>query len=340
MEDIMNNTSTLLPFVVVVISYFLTAGAVHPKVASAQNDTTFIDIAHAEIEQAGFDKNLQVRYAGEFFSYFLENPETQTGKEAVIEAVLLWINTGTTDALFRSLGQIDYDSEAWYDILQLIHGSNFYNRFEQYDYLQLFNDLAVNLSDGRSRAAAYFLLASHYLRESDREKVTEHYRKVVELDADEFFTNLARRYLHELETLGVGRPAPDFTATTIDGETITLSDQRGKFVILDFWATWCGPCLPEIPILKEIRAGYPEEKLEIISVSLDRDLETLKQFLEENSIDWPQIIQPKGSQDELAVLYNVRGIPQKFVIDTDGTIVARGWRGERLKEEIANLLEE
>ena len=130
------------------------------------------------------------------------------------------------------------------------------------------------------------------------------------------------RFGHRAPIRTTGLSAPDFTATTIDGETITLSDFKGKkAVVLDIWATWCGPCRMEMPDLQKIYEKYSDQ-IEIIAASQDQpsDLGKIKSFVEEFKITFKVI---HDNDFSISKRYPTRGIPFVVLIDKDGKIVKR-----------------
>jgi peroxiredoxin len=148
--------------------------------------------------------------------------------------------------------------------------------------------------------------------------------------------------LYELDKLGVGARAPDFSAPDIRGQPCSLSSLRGKVVLLDFWATWCGPCLGEIPALKALfkqHAGEAGQDLVMIGISLDEDGWELAEFLERERILWSQLCDLGGFDTSLARLYHVRGIPRAVLIDRQGQIAAKDLRGEKLADAVRKLLQ-
>ena len=123
------------------------------------------------------------------------------------------------------------------------------------------------------------------------------------------------------DELEIGMPPPDFTVTDVNGEEFTLSDLAGEMpVIIDFWATWCGPCRAEIPVLVEFANKY-EGEVQLIGISLDRpdSLQTVLDFMEENEMPY-LIVYDEGNQD-LSAEYFVTGIPALFVINGDGALI-------------------
>ena len=133
-------------------------------------------------------------------------------------------------------------------------------------------------------------------------------------------------------------PAVDFDAVDITGKDLKLSEFKGKIVILDFWATWCPPCLKEIPNLKKIYSKYKDDDFEIISIALERKpKEHALKFVSDNDMDWVHIID-KDKGKEIATEYKIRYIPTMYIINKKGEIVESGLRGEKLAEKIGELL--
>ncbi len=122
-------------------------------------------------------------------------------------------------------------------------------------------------------------------------------------------------------TIAVGSPAPDFKAKTLESRPFRLSDYRGQFVLIDFWGTWCRPCLGEIPYLKKANQAFDKSDLQIVSIAMDQ-LNTLKAFVAKNEMSWIQIHQEFGGP--LLSLYKINSFPTTILVNPEGIIVAKG----------------
>jgi thiol-disulfide isomerase/thioredoxin len=149
--------------------------------------------------------------------------------------------------------------------------------------------------------------------------------------------------------LPMGGPDTDWTGKpmviagrTADGKQFDISAYKGKVVLVDFWATWCGPCKALIPHVKEMHAKYQAKGFEVVGVSLDRDLSALRAYIVQEQLPWVNVVgelQNGKVEFPLATAYGVTGIPATFVVDKEGKIVSRGLRGEALEKQIAKLVE-
>ncbi|MCG9130356.1 redoxin domain-containing protein [Candidatus Poribacteria bacterium] len=148
-------------------------------------------------------------------------------------------------------------------------------------------------------------------------------------------SDLARQYQVKADpTLAwEGQVLPEFSPVVdLDGKPVSLADYRGKLVLLDFWATWCGPCITELPNIKEVYEKYHDKGFEIIGISLDTDEAALHTFIKENRLPWRQVFDGAGRETPLAQQYRVRSIPAQFLMDREGKVISVKARGKRLKD--------
>jgi len=138
----------------------------------------------------------------------------------------------------------------------------------------------------------------------------------------------------------IGAIAADFTQNDVNDKPVKLSDFRGKYVLLDFWASWCGPCRQENPHVVEAYNKYKEKNFTVLGVSLDRPgrKEDWLKAIEKDGLTWTHVSDLKFWDNEVAKLYGVRGIPQNYLIDPNGKIVAKNLRGEQLMKTLEEIL--
>lgn len=143
-----------------------------------------------------------------------------------------------------------------------------------------------------------------------------------------------------------GKPAPDFTQQSLSGENISLSQFRGKIVLIDFWASWCGPCRRENPNLVATYNKYKDKKFKtanargfvVLSVSLDVNREAWEKAIKEDKLNWPTHVSDlKGWKNDAAVLYKVKSVPSNVLVDGEGKIVGVNLRGEALEKALKKL---
>lgn len=142
----------------------------------------------------------------------------------------------------------------------------------------------------------------------------------------------------KLRSVQIGQTAPDFTMNTIDGKTVKLSALRGKYVLLDFWASWCQPCRMENPNVVRVFNKYKDKNFTILGISLDKDPVAWKQAVMADGLTWTHASELKDFESPTVRLYQVDAIPSSFIIDPDGKIIAKNLRGEELESFLNKTL--
>jgi peroxiredoxin len=142
----------------------------------------------------------------------------------------------------------------------------------------------------------------------------------------------------ESKNVGIGSEAPEIVLNNPDGEAVSLSSFKGKFVLLDFWAAWCSPCRRENPNLVRAYKLFNDKGFEIFQVSLDRTKEEWVGAIKNDNLNWTQVSDLKYWSSPAAKLYYVRSIPANFLIDPNGIIIAKNLRGSALEEKLHEVL--
>ncbi|HEY0272741.1 MAG TPA: TlpA disulfide reductase family protein [Chitinophaga sp.] len=186
--------------------------------------------------------------------------------------------------------------------------------------------LSVNLIADRAVMGEYAPLDSLYQLLTPAAK---------QLDAAK---RLATR-LAVLKKSAIGQPFLDFTQNDVNGKPVHLSDYKGKYVLLDFWASWCGPCRAENPNVLKTYNRFKDKNFTVVGVSLDESADKWKEAIAQDKMPWMQVSDLKGWRNEVAAQYGIQAIPCSFLIDPNGIILAKGLRGEALPAKLATLLD-
>lgn len=217
-------------------------------------------------------------------------------------------------------------------------------------------EVALNVREPKSESAKAKLdvyegtSVQEQLKQLDPEKVLAEAEEVSKIIEQKFKdAKLARGTVGEMAprlmtglrampNLMIGKPAPEIESTTLDGKKAKLSDLRGKVVVLDFWATWCGPCRAMIPHERELVERLKDKPFVLVSISADAEKETLTKFLEKTPMPW--LHWHNGDKGGAMDSYNIEAFPTIFVLDDKGVIRYKGVRGEAMDKAVDALLKE
>jgi thiol-disulfide isomerase/thioredoxin len=140
-----------------------------------------------------------------------------------------------------------------------------------------------------------------------------------------------------LELMAMRNKPLELSFTSVDGKKVDLADLRGKVVLVDFWATWCPPCVEEVPSLVETYGKFKDKGFEIVGISLDQDKSALEKFTAENKMTWPQFFDGKGWDNELAKRFNIQSVPTMWLLDREGKLADANPRS-RLEQAVETAL--
>ena len=186
-------------------------------------------------------------------------------------------------------------------------------------------------------AAACFVASA--MEQMDYKSLQATYDMLGEAARSSFFGQAVNQHLAQLRNLEVGGIAPDFKAATLNGDTVTLYGTQARVKLVDFWASWCGPCRHENPNVRKIYEKYHKAGLEIIGVSLDTKKQEWAHAIREDKLTWINV-SDLTQNSPIARRYNVKAIPCTYLLDADNRIVAKNLRGKDLQKKIAEMLGE
>ncbi len=182
-------------------------------------------------------------------------------------------------------------------------------------------------------------MLSIYATTWGKEKTTALYEQLSEENKDSEFGQEIARYIELNKQPKIGEQFADFESENQNGELKKLSHLKGKAVLLEFWASWCGPCRQENPNLVKTYEEFNPKGFEIFAVSLDESKESWLKAIQKDGLEWDHVSDLKGRNNEASLIYGVNGIPDNYLIAENGEIIGRNLRGEQLNEKLKEILE-
>jgi len=148
-----------------------------------------------------------------------------------------------------------------------------------------------------------------------------------------------KEYLAVNKNIKVGDKYADFEQANTEGKPVKLSQVKGKYILLDFWASWCGPCREENSNLAATYARFKDKGFAVLGVSLDDNKGNWLKAIKTDQLTWENVCDLRGDKNQVALMYGINAIPNNFLIDSNGVVIARNLRGEKLDEALEKLLE-
>jgi peroxiredoxin len=188
-----------------------------------------------------------------------------------------------------------------------------------------------------SPVSSFLLYVTNQLN-TDPQVMEQRYNKLTSAAKTNVYSKALDQMVEAMHFGAIGSNAPDFVQNDADGKPISLSSFRGKYVLIDFWASWCGPCRRENPAVVAAYNQFKDKNFTILGVSLDQDKQKWLDAVKNDNLTWTHVSDLAYWNNAVAKKYNVSSIPQNYLLDPSGKIIAKNLRGEELRQKLSELL--
>lgn len=288
------------------------------------------------------DVNKKWKEFGEkYFNIYLNERPSNIANDAIQYAFMCWGNSESIDKVKEAVKLLPYDDDVWFEIRNYIF-SGFSRTADKKiisQNVEWADNLTQKVKSPKGKTALLYSLGSDYFHLKEKEKAIKTYNEILILNADKWYVERSKVYLHALHNLNIGQPAPKFCINDSNKNELCLDKLKGKFVLIHFWSAHCGFSKAQNKYLMEVYNKYNNlENFTMIGVSTDRDDEKTKEVIAKEKFLWPQIFQNFETKNNLLNLYGVTGTPQMYLLDTEGKIVYKDLRDKDLVDKVSKVL--